>query len=129
MTVIAEVREYSELLDALRSYQPDPAGLPLFSPVEIRTLGKVSLGAALGALGLKLTVVVDEPQLARIRHRLTKRKNARSNAGCKNARARYSCFRGNPEKARALRMQQLKLQSPRRRREISRNAARARWGS
>jgi len=127
VTVIAEVREYSELVAVLKSYQPGP-DLPLFSPVEIRTLGKVSLGAVLAALGLKLTVVVDEPQLAKIRHRLVPRKGAR----WKHSRARrrrFSLFRGKPEIAKRLHAKWMAATTAKQRSEIARHAARARWGA
>jgi hypothetical protein len=62
------------------------AGLPVRYSAKVlcarqKTLGPTSLGALLGALALKLAIVSDEEQLARIQHRLT-----RSN-WCKGKRA------------------------------------------
>jgi hypothetical protein len=42
----------------------------LLAPSAIKGLGRTSMGAILGALGLKLHVVVDEPALEKIRRRL-----------------------------------------------------------
>jgi hypothetical protein len=87
--VIGEARNYDELLDLLklRRDQLDVslevvdavAGLAqryaakLMSPTKIRTLGSVSMGLVLGALGLKLLVAIDQEQYERVRDRLTLR--------------------------------------------------------
>src|SRR5262245_29579627 len=89
--LLAEVRDYAQLVQALRARIDelgvagetidDVAGLPtryttkLLAPIPIKSLGRVSLGPLLGALGLKLIVAEDAEALARIRHRLTPRKN------------------------------------------------------
>jgi hypothetical protein len=55
----------------------DVAGLPtrytasLLAGDPAKSLGRSSMGAILGALGLRLIVAVDEPALQKIRHRLT----------------------------------------------------------
>ena len=102
MTTIAEVREYSELLQALLSYVPDHVDVPpqMLRPVPIKVLGQTTLGAILGALGLKTEVHTDDEQLAKIRHRLPPRKNAR--ALSQMPAPRYSYFRGDGAKARAM---------------------------
>lgn len=90
MKILAECREYSELIDALRARVrelnttnegvDEIAGLParytvkLFAPMAMRSLGRISLGPLLGALGLKLHVVEDAEALARIKKRITARK-------------------------------------------------------
>jgi hypothetical protein len=131
--VLGECTEYSALVDLLRSYQPDDADLPrpLLAPIDFKSLTPRTLGPILHIKGLKLAVFVDDEQLAKIRHRLVRRKNRRSNAGSKNSRTRrrqFSLFRGDSEKARALRMAQLQTQSPHKRKAIARIAAAARWG-
>jgi len=86
---LGEVHSYDELLAVLgarivdlnASYETidHVAGLPsrytsrIFGPARGKRLGPVSLAAILGALGVKLIVVEDPEQLARIRRRLTKR--------------------------------------------------------
>src|SRR5260370_40953406 len=115
--IIGECREYAELLTLLRSYRPaidHVADLPpsLLPPSPIKNIGRVSLGAILGVLGLKLVVEVDQEQFERIRHRLTKRKNARAAGPGIAARRRRSWFQNSPEKARKLRVPQLAIQSP-----------------
>jgi hypothetical protein len=87
MKVIAEVDCYRGLLQALLARKDEldvsyetldhVAGLPVRYSAKVlgarqRTLGPTSLGALLGALALKLAIVSDEEQLARIKHRLTR---------------------------------------------------------
>jgi hypothetical protein len=43
----------------------------LLAPSALKALGRTSMGAVLGALGLKLIVAVDESALAKVRHRLS----------------------------------------------------------
>src|SRR5215469_1564971 len=84
--IIAEVREYFELIDALRLRSQEikvtslsieeVAGIPAgffnkcVAAKPVKHLGAKSLGPVLGALGLKLAVIVDEPQFEKIQHRL-----------------------------------------------------------
>jgi hypothetical protein len=142
MNVLAEATNYDELVAAFRSrlaalgttmeVVDEVAGLPLryssklFAPFPIKSFGRVSLGPILGALGLKLVIAEDDEMLARIRHRLTPRKNAGTRMP---APRRYLVFKGNPELARMFRMRQVLLQTPRQRRRIARHAARVRWGT
>src|SRR5262245_61719657 len=97
MIVAEGITEYSQLVDVLRSYRPDPA-LPMLSPVRIKnnSLGRVTLAAVLASLGLKLIIETDDEQLAKIKPRLLARKNARSGNG-RVPRRRFSLFRGKPE--------------------------------
>src|SRR5262245_36425277 len=92
--ILGEARDYRELIEVLRARVTeldttmesvdDLAGLPtrycskLLAPAAIKGLGKVSMGAILGALCTKLLLVEDSEALARIGHRLTPRKNAGS---------------------------------------------------
>jgi hypothetical protein len=86
---IAVVTDYRDLVVALRhrivelgtsmESVDEVAGLPqrytakLLAPGGQKSLGRISLGPILGALGLKLAVLPDDEALARIRHRLPKR--------------------------------------------------------
>jgi hypothetical protein len=96
MKIIAEVNSYRGLVEALLSRKDEldvsfetldhVAGLPVRYSAKVlcarqKTLGPTSLGALLGALALKLAIVSDEEQFARIQHRLV-----RSN-WCKGKRA------------------------------------------
>jgi hypothetical protein len=84
--VIATIHEYSDLVDALRRWFLDGvgtsfdavdevAGLParycskLLATEPMKGFGRKTLGPVLGAGGLKLLLVVDEPALAKVRHR------------------------------------------------------------
>ena len=135
----AEVRDYSELIFALKQRMhelgvtmetlDDIAGLPtryaskLFAPRAMKTLGKISLGPLIGALGLKLIVTEDAEQLALVRSRLTKRRSAPAatpsmTPSIDDFFRRIGALGGH---ARVLAL------SPYRRRQIARMAARARW--
>ena len=94
---IAIVREYRDLIAAarVRMAQLDitfetldtvsgvQAGYSakLLGPEPSKGLGKMSFGAIMGALGIKLAVVEDAEALARVRDRLVKRRNARPREG------------------------------------------------
>jgi hypothetical protein len=84
------IRSYSELrqvpsrraheLDVSRLVLDEVAGLPsgycgkVLGAGQVKTLGPISMGPILGALGLALVVVEDTEQLERVRPQLTKRK-------------------------------------------------------
>jgi hypothetical protein len=84
--IVATVTDYPGLIAALRSWMQELGTTmesvdevcgwqsrhvnKLLAPTMIKTLGRVSMGAVLGALGLKLIVAVDEPVLARMKRRL-----------------------------------------------------------
>ena len=135
----AEVRDYTELIQALKNRMhelgvtmetlDDIAGLPtryvskIFAPRAMKTLGKISLGPLIGALGLKLIVAEDAQQLALVRSRLTKRRSAPCNTpsmtpSIEDFFRRIGALGGH---ARTLSI------SSYRRRQIARMAARARW--
>src|SRR5262249_19205410 len=123
---IGEGTEYRELIALLRAYRPDYPDMPpqVFRPVPVKQITQLSMGAILGALGLRFEIHTDDEQLARIRHRLAKRKNAGTKIP---AQRRYLIFAKNPDLARTFRTRQILLQSPRHRREIARHAAQVRW--
>jgi hypothetical protein len=140
--IIAEARDYGQLIDALRSrldslnttmeVVDDVAGLPLrysskiFAPVPVKSVGKVSLGPILGALGLKLLVAVDEEMFERIRHRLTPRRNTRGGIRATPGRKR-SVLLGNSDWGRVMHARWMLATTPRRRRAWARQAIAARW--
>jgi hypothetical protein len=83
------IRGMPDLLDALRERRDEvgitfetmdhvagfPAGYSakLLAPVAIKNLGWMSLGAALGSLGIALIVVEDEEQIRRVAKRWVQR--------------------------------------------------------
>jgi hypothetical protein len=118
-----------ETIDAISGLQNGYAG-KLLAPIPIRTLSRVSLGAMLGALGLKLIVVEDVETLQKIEKRLAKRRrhdNAGSAMLATKRRKRRAFPRGN-EHARLMRLRQIANQSPEKRSQIARRAALIRWG-
>jgi hypothetical protein len=94
MRPLATVRDYAGLIEALRSRadQLDVSGetldhvtgladgycRKLLAPSLVRMLGRTSLGALLGALGLVLVVAEDPQQLARVKRRFKPRSYGRT---------------------------------------------------
>jgi hypothetical protein len=148
---IAVVRSYDELLAALRAraHELDVSretldaitGLQngysgkLLSAVPVKTLGRISMGPMLTAMGVALVVIEDLETLQRMEKRLKKRACAVviENAGTgmpaqkHSRRRRYLPFKGNPDLARAMRAKQIASTSERERKRQARVAAKARW--
>jgi hypothetical protein len=147
---LAECRTYSELVQALRARSDAlklsrgaldfATGLQggycgkLLSPIPIRALGPLSLGAILTALGLKLQVVVDPEMVARIGARMDHAVRAGSSGDSGLAMPRPKKRRYpklGPDWGRLMRARQLVTQSPVERRRIAKAggkaSARARW--
>jgi hypothetical protein len=104
----------------------------LLTAGHMKKFGPVSLNAILGVLALKLTVSVDEEQLARIAPRLVPATYRRWSAGkavpAKRRRPKTSYpFGKNPALARLMRLRQILTTSPRQRRRAARHAAQVRW--
>jgi len=130
------VHDYASLMQALRerrdeldlSYATidDIAGLPgnytskLMTFPPMRSLGKLSLGLILGALGLKLAVLEDEEALRKVCGRFTKRRRTSQHAR-ENMRAGDSAW------GRGMQAKWMSQISPRQRSALARKAARARW--
>jgi hypothetical protein len=94
---------------------------------SIRALGKVSLGCALGTLGVKLILVHDEDAFAKIRDRLVARDNAqarRENAKPAGLMPRENAF---VVLGRAGGHARMALLSAKQRVALARKASRARW--
>ena len=93
--VIAEIRHYQDFTAALRAWIAELgttyesvnelAGLQdgylakLIASTPIRSFSRISLGNTLGALGVKLLLVVDDERLAAMRPRYTVSKRYASN--------------------------------------------------
>jgi hypothetical protein len=143
--VIAEVTGYDGFTAALRawirrlgtSYESvgEIAGLQsgylntLLARTPIRSFSRMSLDATLGALALKIQLVVDEERLEQMRPRFAPRKNAVAGMPSRErpAKPAFSLLRGNPELARALHARWLLKSTRHQRRQIARRAALARW--
>jgi hypothetical protein len=143
--VIAVVRSYTELIDALKARTAElgvtmevvdhVAGLPLrycskiLAPVPVKNVGPVSLGPLLGALGVQLIVAVDEEQFARVKNRLTVRKSSgafRRPHPHPNSRVE---LRGNTAWGKIMAARRMLLLSPQERRRSAKRAARVRWAN
>lgn len=141
MKQLAICREYHEFIDAINARITElgttmdtidyVAGLPLrytqklTGPRPIKTLGRLSFGPLLGALGLAIIVVDDEEQLGKLRHRLTAR---RQKAHEHSAAVHYRLSRRFLLKiARLGGLNSRKKVSRRRASQLGRRAAKARW--
>jgi hypothetical protein len=152
--IIGIAKSYAELIDALKQRTAElgvtmetvdhVAGLPLrycsklLAPVPVRSIGATSLGPLLGALGLRIAVIVDEEQFERIRNRLTPRKapplrkssDAFSPMNSALRRTHPNCrpqLVGNSEWSKVMNARRQILMSVKARRDSARHAARARW--
>jgi hypothetical protein len=136
--VLAEIRDYRELITALRQQViglnvrwetvGEIAGLPdrylakLLAPVPMRGIGRTSLGPLLGTIGCKLVLMRDGDLPARIRE-AQRNASYKMRASGKSKRVR---FFSEPGVASWAAKRRLLLLSPRRRRVIAKIAARAR---
>jgi hypothetical protein len=142
--VLAECRSYDQLVSALRARIgqlgvacesiDSTAGLALrytaklLAPVPVREFGRCSLGPLLATLGCKLILAVDdEAAFAKIRSRLVSVRQAGSAMQATRRLRRRRYFFEEPGAAVLARARQLLLQNPRRRKQIARTAALARW--
>lgn len=143
---LAIIRDYGELHAALRA-RIDSLGISMetfddlcgFWPGysshvlgpkpqgNMRALGKMSLGAALGALGLKLLLLEDRDALAKVRERLIESDKAQTRK--KNARPARIVARENTwvKLGRAGANASNALRTAKQRARLARKAARARW--
>jgi hypothetical protein len=140
--IIATVTDYAGFVSAVRSWIEQlgttfesiehvsgiqPGYLTkLICSTPTRTFSRVSLGATLGALCLRMQLVVDTERLQRMQPRLTvRKKQLHANDGMPRKKIHY--LRGNSTYMSALRHRGVLMLSPRRRKRIARIAARARW--
>lgn len=110
----------------------------LLSPVEVKSMGRYSLGPLMSALAVKIVIVEDTEMLARIGRKLGRQITKRAVkvkdagacmlAGAKPKKRRFLPFKGNTDWGRMMRARQI-LQQPAAQRSLTaRTAARARWG-
>jgi hypothetical protein len=142
--VVGEVRDYHQFTEVLRrwileldtTYEciDEIAGLQdrylskLIQRSPVRNFGPTTLSPVLGALGLKLLLVIDTEKLAKLRPRyVPRRKHTHANDGMPTRRPQH--LRKNSEFMRLLRHRGVLMIPPRRRRQIARIAARARWAN
>jgi hypothetical protein len=141
--LVAAIRERVRQLDVTMESIDETAGLAsrhtskLLAPEAPRRFGPVSLGPVLQVLGLKMVLTVDDEQFDRIKHRLAVRtdtnradyRDADNGLPTNRKRKKSSYFISDSEMGRLLRMRGILATSPKRRSQIARIAARARWAS
>lgn len=128
----AALRARAEQLGVSRETLDDLAGLTnghtakLLSPQPFKVLGPMSMGALLGALGLKLVVIEDAEQIARIKKhtRYAPRFEGAVRAMRRIAGAPWLFTRSSARKASIKRWANC---SPAKRSSAARRAALARW--
>ena len=129
----AAIRQWIAELDTNYACVNDLAGLQdgylskLIARSPIRNFGPTSLSPVLGALCLKLLLVVDSEKLAKMRPRYVKRKKHACNDACDETRENRRSLRFNPRLAQILGHRRALLLSAQRRKAIAQIAARARW--
>jgi hypothetical protein len=141
--IIATVTSYDEFVGAIRKWivelgttrecVGELAGLPsgylntLLVSTPIRSFSRMSLGATLGALALRIQLVIDNEKLAAMQPRYTPRKQQgrHANDGMPTKRPHY--LRKNSEFMRLLRHRGVLALSRHKRRAIARKAAKIRW--
>jgi hypothetical protein len=143
---IALVRDYDGLIQALRARADELrlsrqsldeiSGLQsgysskLLAPVPIKTLGQVSFGPALGAMGLAIVVIEDAEQLAKIAARIAEHAKAGRDAARQmppGRRRNRGWFSSDPLFARLMSDRAIAKSTPAQRSRAARHAARARW--
>ncbi len=110
----------------------DGATSKLLAPVRDQEMGRISFPAMLGALGLAVVVVEDTEAIGKLRHRLAPRSAAHVNdADAKKLTRRRrriaNAWKGNSAWGRVMAARRQLVQSQYKRKQIARNAARARW--
>jgi hypothetical protein len=144
--VLPVARDLDELLTAIRARRDelqtthaildDLAGLQagyvskLLANPPIKSLGQISLGALLGALGIALHICEDPEQLARVRSRLAKRKYRPPVLVADEHAVSFKLSRAHLRRISALAAKARMDKIPARRRSaIARKAARAGWST
>lgn len=142
MDIIGEATNHDELIAVLRSRKaaleltdalldhltglPDGYCNKLLGPAPVKALGGLSLSSLLGALALKLVVIVDEQQIAHIGKRWKpKAKNRAHPATYTLGQARPVIMARLGEKGRRVRWGKL---TPEQRSEFGRRLINRRWG-
>jgi hypothetical protein len=142
-SIIGEARAYDELIELFRQRCAELgtsmetidtiAGTSsryvskLLCSTPIKNLGPTSMGLLLGALAVKLVLVVDAPQLERIKSRLIPKASSPASRRQHNFGNVRLALAGNSSWGSLMRTHQVLKQSPRKRHEIARVAALTRW--
>jgi hypothetical protein len=142
-SIIGEARAYDELIELFRQRCAELgtsmetidtiAGTSsryvskLLCSTPIKNLGPTSMGLLLGALAVKLVLVVDAPQLEKIKSRLIPKASSPASRRQHNFGNVRLALVKNSAWGSVMRTHQVLKQSPRKRREIARNAALVRW--
>jgi len=143
MNILAEIRTYAQLVEALRRrsaalglsrealdaaapLQPGYAG-KLLAPVPVRSLGSLTMGPVLMALGVRLLLVEDPETIKRITLRAVRAGDAGDSvlAAPRPKKRRYPKL--GSEWGRLMRARQLATQSSVKRRSVAKAGAKARW--
>jgi hypothetical protein len=132
---IADLGVNYDTIDELVLHPPRYLSKLLCRTPYAKSLGRGNLGPVLAVLGLKLAVIVDEDQLAKVRHKLTRTRwtdahlaaHARRLALTREPLANPSRaqFRGNREWALAMHAKQMAATTPEFRRARASLAAKA----
>jgi hypothetical protein len=131
------LRDRAEELNVSRTTLDEAAGFTsghaskLLAPRPLKKLGATTLGLMLQVMGLKLVVVEDPEQLQRISAKLIAREVPANVLSLSWGRAKHLLVskRWVKKNGRKGGEQRAKNLSPRRRRAIARNAAKARWAA
>lgn len=149
MIILAEARNYTEFMGALRARAdqlqvartgiddlmktlPDGYASKLLSAVPVKNLGPISMGPLLGALGLKVLVVEDVEAMAQITRKMVKRnasqvRDASDGMLPPKKRRRKAFWKNNTGWAHVMNSRRALILSESKRSEIARTAARFRW--
>jgi hypothetical protein len=140
--IIATVTDYSGFVEAIRSWIAQVgisyetaehiAGIQpgylakLISGTPVRSFSRLSLGSVLGALCLRMQLVIDEERLQRMQGRYSiRKKQFHADDGVPRKKSHY--LRGNSTYMSALRHKGVLVLSSRKRRALARHAAAVRW--
>lgn len=101
----------------------------LLAPVPIKAIGRASLAPLLGALGLKILIVVDDEMMAQISARLVERRAANESMLTSEIQRDYGEWRrrGNSAWGKMMRARSVLLSTEADRKKRARKAAKARW--
>ncbi len=129
------LRERAKALQVSRQALDELAGLPsgycnkLLAPIPAKTMGIMSLGALLGAMGIRLVLVEDHAALARVKSRLLSSMSERSGM-CMPTRKDLpgnEIWKGNRFWGKALAVRRLAKMSQEERTKAAKHGAFYRW--
>ncbi len=129
------LRERAEKLQVSRQALDDIAGLQggytakLLQPVPVKPMGIMSLGALLGAMGVRLVLIEDQAALARVKSRLVSSMSERSGLTMptRNSLPGHDIWKGNRFWGKALAVRRMAKLSHEELSHMARHAAFYRW--